>query len=140
MQHTSHAKSTLYNGIYFRSKLEAQWAYLFDLSGFTYIYEPFEINYRIPKFIITCSDDIYNDDLIIVEIKHEIFIDDFYVNLIFDTYKNNRAHILILSENTLCCKGSKYINNESCEMNDFTMTDFFDYDENLWNQAYNTIK
>lgn len=31
---------TLYNGNYFRSRLEARWAYFFDSVGLTYEYEP----------------------------------------------------------------------------------------------------
>ena len=32
--------NTRYNGNYFRSRLEAKWAYFFDLVGIKYLYEP----------------------------------------------------------------------------------------------------
>ena len=43
---------TLYNGIQFRSRLEAKWAAFFDLLGWEYEYEPFDLNGWIPDFLI----------------------------------------------------------------------------------------
>jgi hypothetical protein len=59
---------TEYKGRIYRSKLEARWAAFFDLIGFTYDYEPFELNGWIPDFILygkKCN--------ILVEIKPEIY-------------------------------------------------------------------
>ena len=43
---------TLYNGIQFRSRLEAKWAAFFDLLGWEYEYEPFDLDGWIPDFLI----------------------------------------------------------------------------------------
>jgi hypothetical protein len=46
-----------YKGINFRSLLEARWAYFFDKLGWTWQYEPFEMDGYIPDFIITNPHD-----------------------------------------------------------------------------------
>ena len=43
---------TFYNGIKFRSRLEAKWACLFDLLKWEWEYEPFDLNGWIPDFIV----------------------------------------------------------------------------------------
>lgn len=45
-------KPTLYNGVQFRSKLEATWAWRFDRWGWNWAYEPFYVNGWLPDFII----------------------------------------------------------------------------------------
>ena len=42
-----------YKGINFRSLLEARWAYFFDKLGWTWQYEPFEMDGYIPDFMLT---------------------------------------------------------------------------------------
>lgn len=55
---------TTYNGINFRSRLEATWAAFFDLIGWNWEYEPFDMNGWIPDFLIKgCIKDI------LVEVK-----------------------------------------------------------------------
>jgi hypothetical protein len=44
---------TTYNGIRFRSRLEAKWAYIFDRLGWEWDYEPFDLNGWIPDFVIS---------------------------------------------------------------------------------------
>lgn len=44
---------TLYKGIRFRSRLEAKWAVFFDLVGWSWVYEPFDLDGYIPDFLIT---------------------------------------------------------------------------------------
>jgi len=46
---------TLYNGIQFRSRLEAKWAAFFDLLAYDWEYEPFDLNGWILDFIIIPS-------------------------------------------------------------------------------------
>jgi hypothetical protein len=58
-----HAIPTTYNGINFRSRLEAKYAAFFDLLGWKYEYEPVDFRGWIPDFVITNSKPIY------VEIK-----------------------------------------------------------------------
>lgn len=43
---------TEYNGCTYRSRLEATWAAFFDLNGWSYLYEPFELSGWVPDFII----------------------------------------------------------------------------------------
>jgi hypothetical protein len=53
---------TRYAGIQFRSRLEARWGALFDLLGWHYEYEPFDLDGWIPDFLLT-------DGRVLVEVK-----------------------------------------------------------------------
>lgn len=44
---------TMYNGVQFRSRLEARWAAFFDLCGWQWEYEPFDLNGWIPDFVLS---------------------------------------------------------------------------------------
>ncbi len=57
------AIKTTYNGVNFRSRLEARWAVFFDLVGWKYEYEPYDLNGWIPDFILFGADEI------LVEVK-----------------------------------------------------------------------
>jgi hypothetical protein len=48
----SPAIPTKYNGIQFRSRLEATWAAFFDRLGWKWEYEPFDTNGWIPDFVL----------------------------------------------------------------------------------------
>ena len=50
--------------ILFRSRIEAQWAYVFDVLGFQWEYEPFDLQGYIPDFILN-----YKDESLLIEIK-----------------------------------------------------------------------
>ncbi|MGB0410188.1 MAG: hypothetical protein ACPGFA_01260 [Pikeienuella sp.] len=55
---------TKYEGVNFRSRLEARWAALFDLAGWSWSYEPFDLSGWAPDFAIhTKSGDV------LVEVK-----------------------------------------------------------------------
>ncbi len=56
-------KPTLYNGFQFRSQLEARWALLLDLLGYTYFYEPYTV--RRP------GDRCYTTDFLVVARSNE---------------------------------------------------------------------
>jgi hypothetical protein len=47
-----HAIPTRYNGVQFRSRLEARWAAFFDLCKWQWEYEPFDLKGYIPDFIL----------------------------------------------------------------------------------------
>jgi len=53
------AIETRYNGILFRSRLEARWAAMFDLLGWRWTYEPTEFNGWIPDFAIQGKEVVY---------------------------------------------------------------------------------
>lgn len=61
---------TQYNGRLYRSRLEAKWAAFFDLSGWTFEYEPFDLGKWSPDFLISGSDRE-----ILVEVKPVTDID-----------------------------------------------------------------
>lgn len=43
---------TMYDGIMMRSRTEARWAAFFDLAGWEWQYEPFDLNGYIPDFVL----------------------------------------------------------------------------------------
>ena len=49
----THAIPTKYAGVQFRSRLEARWAAFFDLIGWKWEYEPFDLDGYIPDFLLT---------------------------------------------------------------------------------------
>ena len=63
---------TMYNGVQFRSRLEATWATFFDLCGWDWDYEPIDLNGWIPDFVLTGVN--YN---IYVEVKPFTKIEEF---------------------------------------------------------------
>lgn len=74
------AKETEYQGRLFRSRLEARWAAFFDLCGWNWEYEPFDLEGWSPDFIIYGLKDI------LVEVKPINIFDGEIV------LKLNRAH------------------------------------------------
>ena len=54
---------TTYHGRLFRSRLEARWAAFFELVGWHYEYEPFDLNGWIPDFVLFGYEEI------LVEVK-----------------------------------------------------------------------
>ncbi len=56
------AHSTEYNQVVFRSRLEARWAATFDLLGWRWEYEPFDLDGWVPDFRLNlpkCNEDYY---------------------------------------------------------------------------------
>lgn len=51
-QKRPHGIPTTYHGTRFRSRLEARWAAFFDLIGWSWVYEPFDLDGWIPDFAI----------------------------------------------------------------------------------------
>ncbi len=43
---------TIYNGIKYRSRLEARWAFFFDSIGFEYVYEPEGIEWQGTRYLV----------------------------------------------------------------------------------------
>lgn len=92
------ARETVYNGITFRSRLEAKWAAFFELSGWDWHYEPCELNGFIPDFIIKTTSSAYQTNTIIVEIKPSVLLDEKEVKVLYDKYNGIKAHLLILTD------------------------------------------
>ncbi len=73
MKYDIAAKETTYHGIVFRSRLEASWAAFFDLLGWRWEYEPFNLNGWLPDFALV---PIHRPgDLIMVEVKPSTIVD-----------------------------------------------------------------
>jgi hypothetical protein len=71
MEYTIPAKPTIYKGTKFRSRLEARWAAFFDLIGWRYQYEPFDLNGWTPDFQVFGRDG----RSILLEVKPYIDMD-----------------------------------------------------------------
>lgn len=67
MSNTITVKETFYNGIKFRSRLEARWAVFFDALGIRYEYEP--EGYNLPNGIGYLPDFYLPDLKIWIEVK-----------------------------------------------------------------------
>lgn len=84
MKYDISPRQTTYNGVKFRSRLEATWAAFFDLINFNWEYEPIDLNGWSPDFLI--SDKRSPLNYIYVEVKPFVFsegktskdIDDIY--------------------------------------------------------------
>jgi hypothetical protein len=62
---------TTYNGIRFRSRLEAKWACMFDQLGWRWHYEPLDLNGWIPDFLLESEKNH-----VLVEVKPTTDFDD----------------------------------------------------------------
>jgi hypothetical protein len=60
------AIETAYRGHLFRSRLEARWAAMFDLLGWSWTYEPFDCAGYIPDFVL------HGDRPVLVEVKPDL--------------------------------------------------------------------
>lgn len=60
------AIATMYNGTLFRSRLEARWAAMFDALKWPWEYEPIDLDYYIPDFIL-----LFEASHVAVEVKPE---------------------------------------------------------------------
>lgn len=60
------AIKTTYDGINFRSRLEAKWAAFFQMLGWPFEYEPFDLDGYIPDFVLKFHKPL------LVEVKPEI--------------------------------------------------------------------
>jgi len=68
----------------YRSRLEARWAYMFDLLGWKYEYEPFDLNGWIPDF------SIYGADELLVEVKPHSILTEFDIPKIVNATKGTQ--------------------------------------------------
>lgn len=59
MEERIQAIPTTYNGINFRSRLEAKWARFFDMAGWRWEYEPEDFDGYIPDFVLLTHTKIY---------------------------------------------------------------------------------
>jgi hypothetical protein len=91
------AKETIYNGVKFRSRLEAHWACMFDWLHWEWVYEPYAIGNYNPDFVLKGKP--YD---ILVEVKPAFLIDDKLRDRIKKAIISHPLSALILDENPLC--------------------------------------
>lgn len=65
---------TKYAGVQFRSRLEARWAAFFDMVGWPWEYEPFDLPGYIPDFAVRPN---FNESFMLFEVKPYTEIDEF---------------------------------------------------------------
>lgn len=66
-EYTIAAIPTVYNGVKYRSRLEARWAAFFDLLGWRHTYEPYDMGAWSPDFLISLKSELSSSML--VEVK-----------------------------------------------------------------------
>jgi hypothetical protein len=71
MRYDIKAIPTTYNGVRFRSRLEARWAAFFDLARVKWHYEPFDLDGWAPDFLIAAPVREFDQPIInvLVEVK-----------------------------------------------------------------------
>ena len=75
MKESFEAIPTVYEGVRYRSRLEARWAAFFDQIGWRHTYEPFDANGYIPDFAI------YGSEPLLVEVKPAVAEEDYWSHL-----------------------------------------------------------
>ncbi len=83
MIYTFKSHPTRYEGVLFRSRLESRWAAFFDLVGWAWEYEPFDLIGWTPDFlvIIPCThSECYGSHSLLVEVKPHRTIEEFAVH------------------------------------------------------------
>lgn len=103
-QYNFTAKPTMYNGRLYRSRLEARWAAFFDLAGFEFEYEPFDLNGWSPDFLLEKNT--------LVEIKPS---KDFFEHEKYERCKGKYRVELLTSNFFDSCYGWSGFTNESGE-------------------------
>lgn len=87
-------------GIRFRSRIEAQWAYIFEEFGWNWEYEPIDLNGYIPDFIITFN----NGDELLIEVKGEMNIWDKSSDYVKKIYESGwEGYYLVVGANYKIC-------------------------------------
>jgi hypothetical protein len=133
---------TQYKGINFRSRLEAKWAKMFDLLGWKWEYEPFDLDGYIPDFLIKSERPL------LVEIKPASTIKQLSAmceKALKSIYKSQDYNFLGLGCSfDLSCKEGIY-KQEEIELGIHLQNDEYPYheeiecrsrDENEWNRAH----
>lgn len=70
---TTPAIPTTYANVLFRSRLEARWAAMFDLMMWPWDYEPIDLEFYIPDFILR-----FPSEPVLCEVKPALYADDLW--------------------------------------------------------------
>lgn len=132
-------KPTFYNGIWYRSRLEARWACFFEFLRFDYEYEPEPFNTWSPDFVI-------HDLNCYVEIKPFGCWEDEMMNKILPYSESHR--ILLLSDEIRIESNKFYLGKMFSQTGDLRLIDFsLPYSNGfnsiiilrLWNESQNKV-
>jgi hypothetical protein len=102
------AKTEIYKGILFKSKLEAKWAKFFDACGWKWEYEPMGLDGWIPNFVL------YGNKTVLCEVKphKDYFRTEQYIKAIKKTGKDYELLLLTTpfrdGTYSSCCIGILY--------------------------------
>ena len=80
MNHSYESRPTFYNGVLFRTRLEARWACFFDLAAWKWDYEPIDLVGWTPSFRVEfpCSHtQCAGSHVLLVDVKPFYHISDF---------------------------------------------------------------
>lgn len=78
MNYRIKAYPTVYDGVQFRSRLEARWAVFFDLAGWKWEYEPIDLEGWTPDFHVSFSCSMCEcSHTLLVEVKPYFDVSDF---------------------------------------------------------------
>lgn len=70
LKYTMAPIETVYNGVSYRSRLEARWAALFDWLQISFVYEPYDLDGWFPDFLLpTSAQSQSGGDGFLVEVK-----------------------------------------------------------------------
>jgi predicted nuclease of restriction endonuclease-like RecB superfamily len=124
---------TTYRDRNYRSRLEARWAAMLDLTGWKYEYEPYDLPGWIPDFLI-CN----GDKEILVEVKPFIRPDQFDTEKIINalTKAGKRDVEVLLLGCCLDCVSSVVLDGHVPTF----AANAFAGGENLWAQAGNMVQ
>lgn len=94
MKYDIKAIPTTYAGVNFRSRLEARWAAFFDLCGWKWDYEPFDLEGWAPDFKLTIGDIVFLAEVKPFDVNAAIerAIDTNQTVLDFSVYKKALRH------------------------------------------------
>lgn len=144
---------TLYNGVQFRSRLEARWAAFFDLCHWKWEYEPIDLNGWIPDFRVIDSGRTAH----LCEVKQVTFGDA--PNLLNETLREMTValkgikpvpyriyHDIMIAGTNLDSLWMGYTDGDYCSPltrqldEEHTRNDLRAELERLWKQAGNTVQ
>ena len=135
---------TTYAGVNFRSRLEARWAAFFDLVGWKWDYEPFDLDKWTPDFLIrtTCCE-------VLVEVKPvdaRERIRDFSRSVFAKAFRWRNFHqVLLLGKEPIVERGVPGVILDPPDKSDHTwvhLLNFFEIGESLclWREAGNAVQ
>lgn len=129
---------TFYNNVQFRSRLEARWAAFFDLCGWKWDYEPFDLDGWAPDFKITSGQVVA-----LAEVKplDAMCVD---VDTYFDVFNkaanySDRYKILLLCDGPVNYLAGVPLCEES-ELDEFALAIGQVDIEALWREAGNVVQ